>query len=1013
MPLQKQELPINFSQGLDTKTDPFQLSPGKFLSLQNSIFDVAGRLTKRNGFSALTSLPESGKFLTTFNGNLTAIGDSLQAYSSGSASWVNKGYIKPIEFSTIPLIRSNFNQTQVDSAVSATNNLVCTVYTDSTGSSVTYKYVVTDLITGQNIVSPTVIPVGSGTIEGSARVFVLGRYFLIVFTNHIGGAFHLQYIAISIADPTIVTTNSDLVPSYIPSSTLSYDGVVVNNSLVLAYNTTSGGQSIKVIYLDSSLQVSSPITFAGEIATMMSVSADTSTPSPTIYAAYYDLPSTEGKVLAVQLSAGGSLNTVLAPTTIIAGDTVNNITSTAGNGVVKVFYEVNHTYLYDTSISTNYIDLISCTQASVVSSVSTIKRSLGLASKAFTIDGISYALGIYNSTFQPTYFLFDEAGNIVSKFAYSNGGVYYTVGLPNVSVSGSTAYIPYQIKDLIEAVNKNQNPTSAAGVYSQVGLNLATFLIDTSTVSTSEIAQDLNISGGFLWQYDGYEAVEQGFFLWPDYVGAATSSTGGSITAQQYYYQVTYEWSDNQGNIFRSAPSIPQGLITTGSTSSITLNIPTLRLTYKISNPVKIVIYRWSVAQQNYYQVTSITTPLVNDPTIDFVTYTDTLADSSIIGNNLIYTTGGVLENIGPPPTNVVTLFDNRLFLLDAEDTNLLWFSKQVIEDVPVEMSDLLTIYVAPTTAAQGSTGPTKAAAPLDGNLILFKRDAIYYINGRGPDSTGANNQYSDATFITSTVGSSNQHSIAFMPNGLMFESDKGIWLLDRNLATSYIGAPVEKYTNTGKVVSALAIPGTNQVRFVLDSGITLMYDYFYSQWGVFAGIPNISSTLYKNLHTFINDRGDVMQESPGIYLDNTTPVLLSFTTSWINLSGIQGYERLYYAHLLGVYITPFKLNVQIAYDYNTSPEQSIIVAPDNYTLPWGGEQLWGSGGGWGGPGNVFESRIFNKKQKCESFQVTINEVYDPSFGIASGAGLTLSGLNLTVGMKKGTRVSPASKSFG
>lgn len=1013
MALQKQELPINFSQGIETKTDPFQLSPGKFLSLQNSVFDIAGRLTKRNGFKPLTSLPEDALFLTTFNGNLTAIGDSLQAYNAGSATWVNKGYIKPIEFSTIPLIRSNLNQIQVDSAVSTSNNLVCTVFTDSTGPTVSYKYVVSDLITGQNIVAPILIPVASGVVTGSARVFVLGRYFIIAFTNIISATAHLQYIAISMNDPTIVTSNADLAAAYIPSTTLSWDGVVVNNSLVFAYNTVTGGQSIKVAYLDSSLALSSAITFTGEIATIMSLSADTSTPSPVIYVSYYDLASLEGKVLAVQLTGGGSLNEVLTPTTIIAGDTVPNITSVASNGVVEVFYEVAKTYSYDGAISTNYIETIACSQSGTVGAPVIIKRSLGLASKAFSVDGVNYVLGIYNSAYQPTYFLIDDVGHIVSKFDYSNASQYYTLGLPNVSVSGSTAYIPYQIKDLVQAVNKDQNATSVAGVYSQTGLNLATFVIKTSTVSTAEIAQDLHISGGFLWQYDGYEPVEQGFFLWPDYVELSGSTSGGAMTAEQYYYQVTYEWSDNQGNIFRSAPSIPQTVTTTGSSSSVTLHIPTLRLTYKINNPVKIVIYRWSVAQQTYYQVTSIATPLLNDPTIDSIDYVDIKADSAIIGNNIIYTTGGVLENIGAPPTNVITLFDNRLFMLDAEDTNLLWFSKQVIEAVPVEMSDLLTIYVAPTTSAQGSTGPTKAAAPLDDKLILFKRDAIYYINGRGPDNTGANNQYSDATFITSTVGSSNQHSIAFIPGGLMFESDKGIWSLDRNLATSYIGSPVEKYTNTGKVLSALAIPGTNQIRFVLDSGITLMYDYFYGQWAVFAGIPNISSTLYQNLHTFINSRGEVMQESPGVYLDNTTPVLLSFTTSWINLSGIQGYERLYYVHLLGVYKTPFKLDVQIAYDYNTSPEQSIIVKPDNYTPAWGGLPLWGSGGGWGGPGSVFESRVFNKKQKCESFQVSINEVYDPSFGIAAGAGLTLSGLNLTVGLKKGTRVSSAAKSFG
>ena len=86
-------------------------------------------------------------------------------------------------------------------------------------------------------------------------------------------------------------------------------------------------------------------------------------------------------------------------------------------------------------------------------------------------------------------------------------------------------------------------------------------------------------------------------------------------------------------------------------------------------------------------------------------------------------------------------------------------------------------------------------------------------------------------------------------------------------------------------VQSAIAIPGTTQVRFTLDSGITLMYDYFYQQWGTFVGVPAISSTLYQNLHTFLNNVGDVYQETPGTYLDGSNPVKMSLQQSWINLS--------------------------------------------------------------------------------------------------------------------------------
>ena len=137
--LNKQSAPINFSKGLDTKTDPFQVPVGNFLALENSIFTKGGLLQKRNGFGKLTTLPDNTYTnVTTFNGNLTAIGSKIQAYSNGSNTWIDKGTLRPVGVDVLPVVRSNTNQTQCDAVVSS-NNLVCTTYIDNNGSSDSYK----------------------------------------------------------------------------------------------------------------------------------------------------------------------------------------------------------------------------------------------------------------------------------------------------------------------------------------------------------------------------------------------------------------------------------------------------------------------------------------------------------------------------------------------------------------------------------------------------------------------------------------------------------------------------------------------------------------------------------------------------------------------------------------------------------------------------------------------------------------------------------------------------------
>lgn len=1006
MPLQKQPIAINFSQGLDTKTDPFQIPIGKFLTLTNTIFQKGLLLQKRNGFGALPALPvTTNALITTFNNNLTAVGSSLYAFASGSGTWTNRGKVSTVNLSTLPMVRSNATQTQVDTALGS-NGLMCVVFTDA-GASTTYRYGVLDATTGQYVVTPVAIPVSAGAIIGSPRVFALGNYFVIVITNLVSATNHLQYLSIGIDNPTVISAEVDISTQYTPATTVAFDGVVAGGSLYLAWNGSDGGGAIRMTYIDSQLNQHNTVTFASRLCTHMSVCADITQPSAVIYAAFYDSAGNDGYILAVS----NILATVHAPSLWTSGVAISNVTVAAQSMVATIFWEIPNNYSYDAAVASHFLRSRTYTQAGALGTATTFVRSVGLASKAFIVSSTIYMLSLYSSPNQPTYFLIDSSGNVVTKLAYQNAGGYYILGLPSVNINGSTASVGYQFKDLLVPVNKTIAASQVNGFYSQLGLNYASINFAPSIILTSEIGGALNIAGGYLNSYDGFVPVENNFHLFPDSVEATWSATGGSIAAKPdgatntnaYYYSVTYEWTDNQGNAHVSAPSIPIGVTTTGTgvIGSITVNVPTLRLTSKTVTALKIVLYRWSVSHQTFFQTSSITSPTYNDTTADSVAIVDTLADASIIGNSILYTTGGVVENIGPPAFDAVSIFKSRIFGIDSEDKNLLWYSKQVIEGVPVEMSDLFTIFVAPSISAQGSTGPMKCLAPMDDKFIIFKKNAVYYITGNGPDNTGLNNDFSDPVFITAVVGSSNQNSIVFMPQGLMFQSDKGIWLLGRDLSTNYIGAPVEAY-NSATVLSAINVPGTNQVRFTLNNGVTLMYDYYYGQWGTFTNIPAISSTLYNSLHTYITSSGAVFQETVGQYLDNSNPTLIGFTTGWINIAGLQGFERAYYMWLLASYISPHKIAVSVAYDYNASAFQTTLISPNNFNTMWGGDQLWGDNSIWGGNPALEQWRVFFQKQKCEAIQITVQEIFDASKGVTAGAGFTMSGINLIIGAKLG-----------
>jgi hypothetical protein len=991
MALDKQTLNISFAKGIDNKTDPWQVQAGSMQDLQNSVFTKGGLLQKRNGFPAIPALPDSSyKSLTTFKDNLIATGTSMRALSREISSWLSKGTLTNASVGVTPAVRDNLSQQATDLAV-APNGLACLVFFD-TGGNAWYQIIEAD--SGQIVVQKTGLP----TNAKIPRVFQLGNYFVITFVIP---APKLQYIAIPYATPTTPGAATDIATD-ISGAKGAYDGVVAGGNLYLAYDVAAAGGT-RARYIDSTLVQHGPVTASTFNSDIMSVTADTSGGSPIIWITIWSNPN------GYSIALNSTLGSVLAATITINEANLENLTSFATAGILTILYEVFNTYpsgldFNPLSPSTDYIKKLTCTQAGSVSAASVLIRSVALASKPFFLASTAqyYFLVMYQGFYQPTLFLIDQLGNVISKFSYSNasGSLTHNVApiitavqntLSSVYVSSNQATVAYLFQDRLETNGKSVGVPFTPGIYNNLGVNLIRFTINPSTQCFAETGNDLHLTGGFLWMYDGSRAVEHGFHVWPEDLGLDQTVASGSLSAQQYYYVATYEWTDAQGNLHRSAPSVPCPITVAVNGSSVTVNVPTLRLTYKISpNPVTIRIYRWSTAQQNFFRLGAA---LQNDPTVDYLTYTDVSADSAIVNNLLLYTTGGVVENIAAPACSALTLYQSRLFLIDAEDPNRLWFSKQVIEATPVEMTDLFTLFISPTTTAQGPANAPKAIAPMDDKLIITKKSSLYYITGRGPDNTGANNDFSDPVFITGTVGCSNPHSIVFIPQGMMFQSDKGIWLLGRDLSTSYIGAPVENY-NSDTVISALAIPGTNQVRFKMLSGATLMYDYYYNQWGTFTGIPGISSVLYQDLETYLASTGSVYQESPGTYLDGVSPVLLSFTTSWINMAGIQGYERAYFFYILGKYLSPHTLTIQIAYDYDPTIVQTVTITPDSAMT-------------------VEQWRVFLSRQKCESFQLTISENYDPSLGLPAGAGLTLSGLDLVIGAKSGYPRIPSSKYAG
>lgn len=420
-----------------------------------------------------------------------------------------------------------------------------------------------------------------------------------------------------------------------------------------------------------------------------------------------------------------------------------------------------------------------------------------------------------------------------------------------------------------------------------------------------------------------------------------------------------------------------------GSALAGNLTIPTLRVTDKAG--VSIAVYRTLLNQTTFYRVSSLTVPVINLKTSDFISYVDTVSDGQLIGNEQLYTTGDVVENFPPPASSISWIYKNRLMLVPSEANKQIWFSKPAVPGVSVEFSDFFVLNVP------DEGGPITAGAQLDDKNIIFKRSMIFAQVGDGPTNTGSQNDFSDPQRIAADGGCINQKSIVLIPGGLMFQSEKGIYLLDRSLNVSYIGKDVEAY-NTSTISSAKLIKDLNQVRFSLaGSASTLVFDYTLGEWSVFNNPEVKDATSYKNLYTYIAPNGKLYAETPGVFVDDTLPVLQGWTTSWLSFAGLQGFQRIYKMLLLGEYKSPHSLTLNIAYDFKSTYNQTVSIPVPS------------------APSGQYQYRVNFSVQKCEAIQITLSEQQTTPYG----EGMSLSAIALEVGAKKGLDKLSTSKSYG
>jgi hypothetical protein len=1039
---QKQLFPVSFQGGIDTKTDPRQVIPGKLLDLQNGIFQQTGAINRRWGYTALgtgiigglSNITAAAAIDGRFNNELILYdGTYGYSYIAADNAWANRGEVVSVIQTNQQIIRNSSQQLSPDSA--ALGGIQVYAWEDSRGGirysiidQASSAFVVVDQLLFATGSRPKCIP--------CVTAGVIGIFFNDGFGN-------LQVAGVKTTEAASSPVVTQLISGLTTPISFDVQPAPTGTIFLAAWSNTglpppgfAHTLSMYTVTMTGIPSVSAVNPGAVQSSGIVPVCSPSLCVDPVSGGGWliYAPPSDPSAVVAGSFNSAGAgffiFNTIFSG---LSGITLS-VTGIVAAGNLTAFAEVQgasgNLILSNTITSGNALGY-------PASSAPVFIRGCGLASKAFTYAGKVYVNVATQSQQQSTYFTLDTTGNVVAKAVGQLGGGYVSSSdyvLPNVNQLSTGVF---QYTNLVKGIVN----TEAGVVQSLLGVNSTKLdFFDSNSYLSSNLNGEMYVVGGILQRYDGAAFTEVGFHMYPEAIGYTAVLSGGAMADGIYGYSVTYEWIDNLGNTEISTPSIVNYVTISGGggAGSVQIVIPTLRLTKK-SN-VRLVVYRTTGAGGTtgpvLYRVTSALLPTYNSTAIDTVTFTDTLSDASITSNGAMYTqplTVGqnpILPNAAPPSCAFITTFANRLVIAGGDLSSSLWYSQTAISGAPAQFSALLQLVVDP------DGGPITALARMDDKLIIFKQTGIFYITGQGPDATGAQSDFGTPIQIPSAgVGCYTSNSICLMPTGLLFQSLNGIFLLDRSLNVTYKGAPVEQYTLPSArnltITSATLVP--NQwVIFTTSSGLALVYDYYYDQWSTFTNHPAFDSDCWiggGNLFVWANaSTGVVYKQTLGAYLDNGAAIPFSLTTSWLTFnalagvnSGMQSYARVYHALLVGQYYNAHTLQVNVAYDYDSlfssqvvtpvfSTTASINAATATGQSTYGAASPFGSDTPFGGSVSGAAQYQFRLDllRKCQAvaFQIQDN-------GSSAGQGFSLSALSLVVGVKQGANKLPAIKQFG
>ena len=1027
MSLEKATYPLLIDGGINTKTDDKLLAPGENLILENVEFDEVGALNLRNGFDKLSDLTNDSSTLSSQSpvalvehGNeLLAIGKSGSgknySYNPQSSTWNIKGGVSNSPFVFVEdKYADEYNSFSPSCAeiVSKNTRVIAYITNDDMQTANTKYYLkvfVQDHVTKEKKLIYSITSILNPLKTCLVRVYDAATPIIfLTYAKYIAGDLELQCTTMHLDGSSVANV---ALSKYTSAWGLGYSTTLIGDKLfVIQDHLTVSKVKAYMISTTSVVTDSLEITLGtNKIATytcLHCVAYGTK-----VLFAFQNVDATN-KLTVIGLETSPALVINFAELLVGTGTIIDDVPAKrlslslySSNTKLLIIWEFAGNSVNGSMLATT-VDVVG--HAQVVSVY--CEQGMILASNVFSIDSSDdrYFIGQSCVFDNERYHICKKSTTssrieIVGAFAINGLAMsskrvykataptttilYETIVQPDVIVGrDSKLYFPS-----IYLTKRIGTEGYARWVY--VGSVYLTRIDFNSKYDgiCAKLGGNTIFAGSLPKEYDGINFIEQSFLdntpLWPEQTAVA------GLPAGTYKYSGYFEYIDSNGQIHRSRPFTAKS-ITTGGAFNVDIDyLVTNSDAFGIARGVKdtigasyntylfrtvsggTVLYKLGMSDATgryYYGVNSVTT------------YPDIEFDSTIVSQETIYSSNGILDNNPLPPIKYLTVANNRIFAISSEDENIIYYSQPYLEGESVNFSEFLSLRIDAGLLSRSGIG--EALGTIDGKIIIFKDQSIAYFSGNGPNQAGQQNDFTDPKLISSDVGIKDVKSIVSIPDGLMFKSNKGIYLLDRSLNLSYIGYPVEDF-NSEEIVGTSSIIDKHVVLF-LTANRTLAYDYLAKKWSYWTTKGRALAT-YKKLPVYLDSIYRVQYQNTSSYLDDTTRYSMKLVTPWIKLQGIQNYQRIYKLMILGTFYSAHTLTVKSYYDYSDTELSTYNIAPligdDRYQ---------------------YDVSIIKQKGQSMKFEIVSNSV------AGTNKCMKLSNLSMILGKKKGLNKTPDTRKY-